>query len=171
MILKKLPLYAKILVAMALGILVGFIFHTFNMHSAVNDWISPFGEIFMRLLKAVAIPLVFISLIRGVANIGDLSSLSKIGVKTMGIYISTTVVAIFLGLAVVLLFSPGDMVDSASVDRLKASYSSSVIEKGASSMESVNAASPLQPLVDIVPENVMASMSDNGGMLQIIFFF
>ncbi len=167
--LQKIPLYAKILVAMALGILVGFIFHNFNMHGAVNDWISPFGEIFMRLLKAVAIPLVFISLIRGVANIGDLSSLSKIGVKTMGIYIATTVVAILLGLAVVLTFSPGDMVDSQSAAKLQASYASSAIEKGASSMESVNSASPLQALVDIVPENVMASMSDNGGMLQIIF--
>ena len=165
----KSPLYVKILISMALGVVVGLIFHTFGMHKAVNDWISPFGEIFMRLLKAVAIPLVFISLIRGVSNIGDLSSLSKIGVKTMGIYVATTVVAILIGLAVVLLFAPGKVVDGQSAAKLQATYSSSAIEKGNSSLESLEIASPLQPLVDIVPENIMASMSDNGGMLQIIF--
>lgn len=154
---------------MALGVLVGFIFHSFDMKESVNNWIAPFGEVFMRLLKAVAIPLVFVSLIRGVANIGDLSSLSKIGVKTIGIYMATTIVAILIGLTVVLLFSPGDMVDSQSVEKLQATYSSSAIEKGNESIQSLDAASPLQPLVDIIPENIMASMSDNGGMLQIIF--
>ena len=166
---QKIPLYVKILIAMALGVVAGLVFHSCGMKETVNDWITPFGEIFMRLLKAVAIPLVFVSLIRGVANIGDLSSLSKIGVKTIGIYVSTTVVAILIGLAVVLAFAPGDMVDGKSVEKLQATYSSAAIEKGTSSIESLDAASPLQPLVDIIPENIVASMSNNGGMLQIIF--
>lgn len=152
---------------MALGLLFGVIASKFNIQKEVSDWVIPFGVIFMRLLKAIAIPLVFISLVRGVANIGDISTLSKLGTKTFGIYIATTVIAIAIGLSLVLIIAPGKMMDQKSAERIQAQYEAQATEH-VSVVHQIEDASPLQWLVDAVPENVTSSASNNGGMLQII---
>ncbi len=164
---NSLPLYVKILAGMALGILLGIVAIRAGFAGGIDDWVKPFGEIFMRLLKFIAIPLVMISLIKGVGNLSDIASLSKIGFKTIGIYICTTVLAICVGLVLVEVIAPGKMVSSESAASMQASYSTTVAERNSQAAEMAETP-PLQFLVDIFPDNMVGAMSDNGGMLQII---
>ncbi len=164
----KIPLYLKILLSMGVGLLFGIIAYHLSLSDIVMDWVSPFGEIFMRLLKAIAIPLVLISLIKGMTNLGNISSFSRLGGRTLLIYVSTTVVAISFGLLLVNIVRPGRVVDSQSAALIQEQYG------GVASSQSINAQSleksaPLDWLVDIIPENLFVSLSNNGGMLQIIF--
>ena len=164
---NSLPLYVKILAGMVLGILLGIVAIRAGFAGGIDDWVKPFGEIFMRLLKFIAIPLVMISLIKGVGNLSDIASLSKIGFKTIGIYICTTVLAITVGLILVELIAPGKMVSPESAASMQASYSTTVAERNSQAAEMADTP-PLQFLVDIFPDNMVGAMSDNGGMLQII---
>ncbi len=164
----KLPLYLTILLGMILGLLFGVLAYSVDYASFVSDWVSPFGDIFMRMLKAIAIPLVFISLVKGISNIGSVSTLSKMGGRTLIIYVATTVCAIILGLILVLTIAPGSVVDSSAMDSLGASYGDLVSQRQAAA-ESMGGTSPLTWLVDMVPDNVMGAMSNNGAMLQVIF--
>lgn len=164
---NSLPLYVKILTGMVLGILLGIIALEAGFAGGIDDWVKPFGEIFMRLLKFIAIPLVMISLIKGVGNLSDIASLSKIGFKTIGIYICTTLLAIIVGLVLVELIAPGNMVSSDSAAAMQASYSNTVAERNTQAAEMARIP-PLRFLVDIFPDNMIGAMSDNGGMLQII---
>ena len=80
------------------------------------DWIAPFGAIFLRLLLLIAVPLVLASLINGVASLSDLTKLSRIGGKTIAIYLGTTLVALLIGLVLVNLIGPGDAVPEGRID-------------------------------------------------------
>ena len=166
--LKNTPLYILILVGMAAGIIIGFVAVKAGGTQIINDWVKPFGEVFMRLLKFIAIPLILISLIKGVANLGTVSSLSKLGLKTILIYISTTVVAIAIGLTLAKTICPGKVVSNESVAELKAKYDTAAAEK---SMEAtlVEDKGPLDFIVNIVPDNFTGAMSSNGNMLAVIF--
>ena len=104
---SSLPLYVKILAGMVLGILLGILSIQAGFAAQIDVWVKPFGEIFMRLLKFIAIPLVMISLVKGVGNLSDIASLSRIGIKTIGIYVCTTVLAVLVGLTLVELIGPG----------------------------------------------------------------
>lgn len=164
---NSLPLYVKILAGMVLGILLGIVAIRAGFAGGIDDWVKPFGEIFMRLLKFIAIPLVMISLVKGVGNLSDIASLSRIGFKTIGIYICTTVLAICVGLVLVEVIAPGKMVSPESAASMQASYGNTVAERSTQA-EAMAETPPLQFLVDIFPENMVGAMSDNGGMLQII---
>lgn len=164
---NSLPLYVKILAGMVLGILLGIVAIRAGFAGGIDDWVKPFGEIFMRLLKFIAIPLVMISLIKGVGNLSDIASLSKIGFKTIGIYICTTVLAICVGLVLVEVIAPGKMVSPESAASMQASYSTTVAERNTQAAEMAKTP-PLQFLVDIFPDNMIGAMGNNGGMLQII---
>ena len=96
---KHLPLYAKILLGMALGVGFGFVAVALGWADFVHDWVAPLGTIFMRLLKLIAVPLVLVSLVLGVVSLKDIKSLSRIGLKTILIYICTTIIAVSIGLA------------------------------------------------------------------------
>lgn len=162
-----LPLYVKILAGMALGILLGIVAIRGGFVAGIGDWVKPFGEIFMRLLKFIAIPLVMISLVKGVGSLSDIASLSRIGFKTIGIYVCTTVLAIVVGLALVELIGPGKVVSPDSAAAMQASYGATVAESNLQA-EAMARTPPLQFLVDIFPDNLVGAMSNNGGMLQII---
>lgn len=164
---KKPPLYITILSGMILGLIAGIAAYNFEASNFVTNWIAPFGEIFMRLLKAIAIPLVFISLIKGVSNMGNVSSLSRIGGKTILIYLCTTIAAILIGLLLVLTVKPGSVVDAHNAEVIEEMYSSSVGEHVANA-EVIAHSSPLQGLVDIFPDNIISSLGDNSSMLQVI---
>lgn len=164
---NSLPLYVKILAGMVLGILLGIVAIQAGFVQGVNDWVKPFGEIFMRLLKFIAIPLVMISLIKGVGNLSDIASLSRLGFKTIGIYICTTVLAIVVGLVLVELIGPGKMVSPESAAAMQASYGATAAERSTEA-EAMAETPPLQFLVDIFPDNMIGAMSNNGGMLQVI---
>lgn len=169
--MKKLPLHWKIVIGMVLGILFGIVVSNFSWgREFVSDWIAPFGTIFIRLLKLIAIPLIFTSLVKGISDLKEISKFRNIGVRTIILYISTTVIAIVVGLLLVNTLKPGVGISQETIDLLTATYAgdasiTSNIEK-AEQQDS----GPLTFLIDLVPENIFIAFSNNSLMLQVIFF-
>jgi len=145
------------------------LFISFGQGEVVQLWIKPWGNIFIRMLQLIAVPLVLVSLIKGVTGIEDIRRFSQIGLKALLIYITTTVCAILVGLALVLSVKPGNFVDAAVASQMKESYQHVVNEK-MSAAESTSEQGPLSFLNDIVPDNLFAASSNNSKMLQVIFF-
>jgi len=168
--MKKLALHTKILIGMTLGLLFGMLAIRFpGLAGFTLDYIKPFGTIFIRALKMVAVPLVLASLIIGVANIGDISKLSRMGGKTLGIFIITTVISITIGLTLVALIKPGHKLPEETRQNLMGLYNENAGSKISVAAE-VKTRGPLQPLVDMVPDNVFLASTNNSRMLQIVFF-
>ena len=165
---KKIALHWKIIIGMVLGVVYGLLASRLDWVEFTSDWIKPLGTIFVNLLKLIAVPLVFASLIKGVASLSDISKLSRIGGKTIAIYLISTVIAVSIGLALVNVVKPGDGFDKNSVSKTEQ------IEEGANkkiaAAEEVKEEGPLQFLIDIVPTNIFDSASNNRNMLQVIFF-
>jgi Na+/H+-dicarboxylate symporter len=165
----KLKLHWQIIIGLVTGTLFG-IFAAWNQWGGfTQDWIAPFGTIFVNLLKLIAVPLVFSSLVTGIASLADISQLSRMGGKTIGIYLSTTAVAITIGLVVVNVLEPGSLMPQEVGIELQEAYQSNVDEKAAS-VKIFKERGPLQPLVDIVPTNIVGAASSNRSMLQVVFF-
>jgi len=168
--MKKLPLHTKILLGMTIGLIFGMSAIQFSGVAAFTiDFIKPFGTIFIRSLKMVAVPLVLASLIVGVANIGDISKLSRMGGKTLGIFVATTVISITLGLTTVAILKPGEALPEETRQNLMSMYNENAGSKINVAAE-VKTRGPLQPLVDMVPDNIFLASTDNGRMLQVVFF-
>ena len=168
--MKDLPLHWKIILGMFLGVIFGLIFSQFDIgKSLITDFIKPFGTIFIKLLKLIAIPLILASLIKGISDIKDLSKLSKMGSRTIGIYLITTIVAVSVGLVVVNIFKPGNQISSDTRVELINAYSSDANEKKEIAVEQ-SQKGPLQPRIYLVPENIFYATTENKNMLQIIFF-
>ena len=168
--MKKLALHWKILIGMVIGIIFGFIMTGVDGgKDFVDDWINPFGVIFVKLLKLIAIPLILASLIKGISDLKDISKFSRIGIRTMGIYIVTTVIAITIGLLLVNIIRPGDGISEETVARLSDTFAS---DSGVQSkiVEAGKDRGPLQFVVDMVPDNAIKAMGENKLMLQVIFF-
>ncbi len=108
----KLALHWKIIIGMFLGILWAVISAKFGFSQFTLDWIAPFGKIFVNLLKLIALPLVLFSVIGGVTGIGNPEDLGKMGFKTLGLYLVTTIFAVSLGLVLVNTFQPGNSLSS-----------------------------------------------------------
>lgn len=104
----KLALHWKILIAMALGIIWSLISGAYGLNGFTTNWIDPFGTIFINILKFIAIPLVLFSIVTGVAGLGDPSQLGRMGAKTLGLYLVTTVFSVSMGLLIVNVFVPGN---------------------------------------------------------------
>ncbi|MBT0608700.1 dicarboxylate/amino acid:cation symporter [Aequorivita echinoideorum] len=206
--MKKLALHWKIIIGLILGIVWAILSSQLGWSEFTINWIAPFGTIFINLLKLIAVPLVLVSIISGVANIGDPSSLGRMGGKTLGAYLLTTLFAVGLGLVLVNVIKPGKLVDEQSridnrisyevwaaaegyqikdginylqepefferaqriTDLSKGELKDASVSEKMKTAEQTREATPLQPLVDMVPENFFYSLSDNGLMLQIIFF-
>lgn len=168
--MKKLPLHWKILLGMLFGVLFGLIFSQFEWGKAlVVDWIKPFGTIFINVLKLIAVPLILASLIKGVSDLKDITQLSTMGSRTIGLYLLTTLTAVTIGLSIVNLIKPGNTISDETRTELLSAYASDAAAKQ-SVAAAQKEAGPLQALVDMVPSNIFAAMQDNGNMLQVIFF-
>lgn len=154
---------------MALGVLWGIAASSLGLIEFTLDWIKPFGTIFINLLKLIAVPLVLVSLITGVSSLSDISKLSRIGSKTIGIYLMTTVVAVVMGLVLVNLTEPGKAFSPEKREEFREEFASTTTQKSTDAA-AVEGQGPLQPLVDIVPANIFGSLTNNGAMLQVIFF-
>ena len=163
----KIPVYLQILIGMFAGILIGLVAVNFNSQQIVIDWVKPWGQIFMRLLQLIAVPLVIISLIKGMIDLGDISKVSKMGMRTIVLYFLTTLVAIMVGVTLVTVIKPGQFFDSGQSNILGETYSQTV-NKVLEEQSKKDA--PLNFLFDIVPDNIFAALNDNRKMLQIIFF-
>lgn len=168
--MKKLPLHWKILLGMLFGVLFGLLFSQFEWGKAlVVDWIKPFGTIFINVLKLIAVPLILASLIKGVSDLKDITQLSSMGGRTIGLYLFTTLTAVTIGLSIVNVIKPGNTISDETRTELLSAYASDAAAKQ-SVAAAQKEAGPLQALVDLVPSNIFAAMQDNGNMLQVIFF-
>lgn len=204
--MKKLPLHIKILLGLVLGVVYAFLSSAMGWNEFTVNWIDPFGTIFIRMLKFIAVPLVLFSIISGISGLSDISKLGKMGAKTLGFYLLTTVIAVSLGLLLVNVIKPGTHLDDDQRVKNRVSYElwatennieikddlnflndpayadvvmevsgkEQVIDRKVEvikgSAEMAKESPPLQFLVDMVPENLVLSISNNGLMLQVIFF-
>ncbi len=205
--MRKLALHWKIIIGLLLGIIWAFAASALGWNQFTKDWIDPFGVIFIRLLKFIAVPLVLFSIISGISGLEDITRLGKLGIKTLGIYLATTIAAVGLGLLIVNVIKPGIYIDEEtriknrlayelwvdetegveildgkylSGDEAYADYMDAARYKAASSNEVVQAkmeiaaksveTGPLNFLIELVPENILLSISNNNLMLQVIFF-
>lgn len=166
---KKLALHWKIIIGLVLGVLFGLLSSSMGWNDFVIDWIKPVGTVFVNLLKLIAMPLVVASLIVGVSSLSDVSKLSRLGGKTIGIYLATTVIAITIGLVTVNVMQPGSFLSTQKRDELKSRYATEAASKSEKA-EMVTEQGPLQPLVDMVPDNLFKALGDNTNMLQVVFF-
>jgi proton glutamate symport protein len=168
--MRKLELHWQILLGMAVGVLFALLMVNFSWGpKLVSDFIKPFGTIFINSLKLIAVPLILASLIKGISDLKDISKLSKMGGRTIGIYILTTVIAVCIGLAIVNIIKPGNSISEATRMELVESYSGDANEK-INEAAKQKETGPLQALEDLVPSNIFKAASDNGNMLQVIFF-
>ncbi len=205
--LKKIPLHWQVIIALILGTIYALLSVSLGWNDFTLSFIDPFGKIFINVLKLIAVPLVLFSIISGVAALKDISKLGKIGIKTLLLYVGTTVVAVTVGLLCVNVIQPGTLVseelrlenrigyelwaqqnDITMLDGVCESCkgeNAALVEKaGAKDSEAksndwvadkLNKAEqtkeyrPLQPLVDIVPSNIIKALFDTK-MLQVIFF-
>lgn len=168
--MRKLALHWQILLGMLFGVVFAILLIQFDWgKDIIVDWIKPFGNIFINLLKLIAVPLILASLIKGVSDLKDISKLSQMGGRTIGLYIVTTVLAVSIGLVVVNIIKPGSYISEDTRTELVGSYSNDANSK-IQAAENQKNAGPLQALEDIVPSNIVKAASDNGNMLQVIFF-
>ncbi len=167
--LKNLPLWAKIFIGMGLGILWGLISLWLGWGKFSSDWVSPWGRIFLKLLKLIAIPLIFVSLVKGISSLTDITKLSRIGIKTIVIYILTTVFATTVGLLMVNAIKPGDVFPDDKQEQYRRKFSTQIELREQSAMD-MEDQGPLHFFEEMVPDNIFLAAGDNSRMLQIIFF-
>ncbi len=205
--MKKLPLHIKIMLGLVAGVIWAFASSAMGWNQFTIDWIDPFGQIFIRMLKYIAVPLVLFSIISGISSLKDLSKLGRMGGKTLGFYLMTTVTAVGVGLLIVNVFQPGKFINEEQRIKNRLQYEKWVAatdgveildgknylndprysnveaselkldEKTQADLNAKMAAAskskssgPLQFLVDMVPENIVLSLSNQQLMLQVIFF-
>ncbi len=169
--MKKIELHWKIIIGMVLGLIFGFILLQIEGGKDFStNWIKPIGTIFIKLLKLIAVPLILASLIKGISDLKDISKFKIIGLRTIVVYIFTTIIAISIGLVLVNVFEPGNGVSNETVSKLTDTYSeSSGVQQKLSTASKQKDIGPLQFVEDMVPDNAFKAFSDNRLMLQVIF--
>jgi Na+/H+-dicarboxylate symporter len=118
----KVALHWKIIIGLVLGVVFALVSSYFGWSRFTINWIDPFGIIFINLLKLIAVPLVLLSIIKGISGLSDVGRLGRMGAKTIGIYLSTTVVAVALGLFIVNMMKPGTFLDEGQRLQNRISY-------------------------------------------------
>ncbi len=168
--MKNMALHWKIMIGMLLGVVFGIsMSYTKSGPEFISDWIKPIGTIFINSLKLIAMPLILGSLIKGVSDLKDISKLSRMGGRTLIIYICTTVFAVLIGLVLVNTISPGKSIKEETRNDLILAYEEGAKLKQDAAEEQLESG-PLQALVDLVPENIFDATTENKNMLQVIFF-
>jgi len=166
-----MALHTKILLGLVAGAGAGLASNALWRDAPVLDWVidsvaQPIGQVFLRMLFMVVVPLVFTSLALGVATLGDLSKVGRVGGKSLGFFLLTTSLAVTIGLTMVNVIRPGDAIDAVVRAELLAEYSTQAADK-------VEAAATngfgVQTFVNIVPRNPLSAAA-NGEMLALIFF-
>ena len=209
---KKLALHFRIIIGMVVGLIYAFISSYFGWNEFTMNWIDPFGTIFLRLLKFIALPLVLFSIISGISGLTDISKLGRMGAKTLAFYLVTTVFAISLGLVLVNIIKPGEFLEesqrvknrmhyelwveeTAGVQKLdqysfiadpdyieirndviknlgdkRSLEDDDALKEKIAIVKNKKKESPLVFFVNLIPENLVYSLSNNKLMLQVIFF-
>ncbi len=171
--MKNSPWYRKLWVQIVLGLALGIVYGVtaaaFGWTDFTDDYISPFGDVFFNGLQLIAVPLVLASLIIGVASLSDMRKVSRIGGKTIAIYVATTVVAVTIGLGYANLLRPGDYVPESLQRELAQQYEEAASTRQGAAEQMMEERGPLSILEDIVPSNIISSTSSNRNMLQVVF--
>ncbi len=156
---------------MVLGVIFGFIMNSVDGGKGfVTDWIAPFGTIFINLLKLIAVPLILASLIKGISDLKDISKIKSMGLRTILIYVGTTLVAIVIGLSIVNTLKPGTGMSQDTIEKIKLKYENDAgVTDKLTKASAQHDAGPLQALVDIFPSNIFTALGE-AQMLQVIFF-
>jgi len=172
-----MKLHWRILIGLVLGVIVAFISSSLGLSRFIIQWIDPFGQIFIKLLKLLAVPLVLFSIIKGIAGLSDITKLGRIGVKTLGFYVCTTLIAVSVGLFLVNTIQPGNKFSAeekaALEENIKVFQGESGDTKVAgkkSDAAKMKDGGVMRFFVDMVPDNLFKALSNNVMMLQIIFF-
>jgi Na+/H+-dicarboxylate symporter len=185
----RIALHWQIVIGMIAGVAFGFVARELGLNDIVKDWVAPFGTVFINMLKLIAVPLIITSLIKGVSDLQDIAKFSKMGGRTIALYLFTTVVAVAIGLLIANVVGPGKRISKETRDSMlpgvvedDAAGEGEMAENGEQSAEQKKLLSiqatvdeqkekgPLQPLVDIIPANIFEAASSNSNMLQVIFF-
>lgn len=161
-------LHWQILIGLVLGLIWGLVSAQAGFNKFTVDFIKPIGTIFITLLKMIAVPLVFVSLVAGITSLNDTAQLSRMGGKTIGLYLTTTILAITIGVVTVNVLKPGKALPTETRMELQEAYQD-VTAQSSDTAKEVLERGPLQFFVDIVPENLVDATSDNTKMLQIVF--
>ncbi|WP_003541966.1 cation:dicarboxylate symporter family transporter [Desulfotomaculum nigrificans] len=157
--MKKYGLVFQILIGLILGIIVGAVFYG---NPAINDYLKPIGDIFIRLIKMIVVPIVLSTLIVGVAGVGDVKKLGRLGGKTIIYFEVVTTIAILVGLLAANIVHPGVGVDMSQLSK-------GDISKYIATTETTKSHGFIETIVNIVPTNIFDSMA-KGDMLAVIFF-
>lgn len=161
-------LHWQIIIGMILGLFWGLLSGIVGLTDFTSSYVRPVGTIFIDLLKLIAVPLVIASLVVGVSSLNDMARLSRMGGKTVAIYMVTTVFAISIGLSVVNIMNPGGTLPDETRASLMESYSERV-EGRDDAAAVVQDRNILEFFADIVPENFFEAAGDNTNMLQVVF--
>lgn len=177
---KKLPLHTRIFIGMLLGIIAGLVVQNSGMEEATIDkivsWVKPVGDIFLRMIFMMVIPLIVAGLALGIADLGDLKKIGRIGLITLVFTLVLTAVSVFIGITMAQVFKPGQ--DLAEGDRQmlmeRFGSGSEVIAKNTAALKSRNF---LETLVTIIPKNPLEDAVfafdpsyTGGGLLAVMFF-
>lgn len=165
----KLPLYLQIIAGMLIGVAIGFAGIWLDMEEFISNWIEPFGKLFIKALILIAVPLVFITLTKGIADLKGTASLSRLGGKTIAIYLATTVFAVLVGLSSAMILRPGKLISNELIELVSDKYADKAHDIELKQLDSADNG-PLGFLDQIIPGNIFQAMSSNSNMLQIIFF-
>jgi Na+/H+-dicarboxylate symporter len=169
---KGMALHVKVLIGFALGGIVGLLVNEFGFGDATGiqfftDYLArPFGQIFLNLLFMLVVPLMFSALVLGVAELGDIASLGRLGWKTLMYTATVTGIAVGIGLIMVNLLQPGSHLDPALVQQAMSQYSTKATEIASSGSQ----LDFMTLLVNIVPHNVIAAAADDKQKLGVVFF-
>ncbi len=170
---KKTPwyrvLWIQIIIGLALGILYGVVASAAGWASFTSNWITPFGVLFINSLQLIAVPLVLSTLIVGVASLNDLTKVSRMGGKTLVVYIATTAIAAGIGLSYANVLRPGDQVPESMQSELRERYEAAVDDREGQAAAVAENRGPLALLTDIVPANLVSAAASNRNMLQVVF--
>jgi Na+/H+-dicarboxylate symporter len=166
---RRTPLWLKIIFGMILGIIWGLLAENLGLERFNSDWVKPWGSIFIKLLKLIAVPIIFISLINGVTSIKDISKLTRIGLKTLSLFLITTVLSVVIGLLLVNILKPGATFPENKRLEFQKLHEQNLKDKEQLALEVKNQ-SPLSVIENLVPENIFKAAGDNTNMLQVILF-
>ncbi|KRI85227.1 glutamate/aspartate:proton symporter GltP [Acinetobacter baumannii] len=162
----KFSLAWQILIALILGIVVGAVLHNQPeiKDSIVNNVLTPLGKIFISLIKMIVIPIVFSTLILGIAGVGSTKSLGRLGFKTILYFEIITTIAILVGLFAANIFHPGSGIDMSQMVQTDISQYKHTTEEVQSQSHGI-----IQTILSLIPTNIISSMA-HGEMLPVIFF-
>ena len=162
----KFSLAWQILIALILGIVVGAVLHNQPeiKDSIVNNVLAPLGKIFISLIKMIVIPIVFSTLILGIAGVGSTKSLGRLGFKTILYFEIITTIAILVGLVAANIFHPGSGIDMSQLVQTDISQYKHTTEEVQSQSHGI-----IQTILSLIPTNIISSMA-HGEMLPVIFF-